>query len=188
MTAFPGLKVVVPSNAYDAKGLLLQAIQDDDPVLYFESKGLYLSKCDVPDEPYTIPFGVADMSREGDDATVVAFGNMVPVAMQAIDKLAAEGITCDLVDPRTTSPLDEEVILESVEATGRLVIVDESPPRCGLTGDIAGLVADKAFYALKAPIKQVTAPHAPVPTAAELEAAYIPTPDKVEAAIREVLA
>ena len=188
MTSFPGLKVVVPSNAYDAKGLLLQAIQDDDPVLFFEPKILYQEACEVPDEMYTIPFGEAAMPREGDDVTVVAFGQMVGKAAAAIDALEESGITCDLIDPRTTSPLDTETILESVEATGRLVVVDESPPRCGLTADIAALAADKAFHSLKSPIKQVCAPHSPTPFSPELEAAYLPSVDKITAAIREVIA
>lgn len=187
MTAIPGLKVVIPSNAYDAKGLMISAIRDDDPVLFFEHKLIYQAKAEVPDEAYTIPFGEAAMPREGDDATVVAIGQMVNVAAQAIDSLAAEGITCDLIDPRTTSPLDEETILESVAATGRLIVVDESPPRCGLTSDIAGMVADKGFSSLKAPIKQVTAPHSPVPFARELEQFYIPNAEDVAAAIRETL-
>lgn len=188
MTAFPGLKIVVPSNAYDAKGLMLQAIADDDPVLFFEPKALYQEACEVPDEMYTIPFGEASFLREGDDCTVVAFGQMVPRAAQAIDALEAEGISCDLIDPRTTSPLDTAAILESVEATGRLVVVDESPPRCGLTADIAALAADKAFRSLKGPVKQVTAPHSPTPFSPELEAAYIPDVAKIKAAIRETLA
>ena len=188
MTSFPGLKVVVPSNAYDAKGLLLQAIRDDDPVLFFEPKILYQEACEVPDEMYTIPFGEAAMPREGDDVTVVAFGQMVGKAAAAIDSLEESGITCDLIDPRTTSPLDTETILESVEATGRLVVVDESPPRCGLTADIAALAADKAFYSLKSPIKQVCAPHSPTPFSPELEAAYLPNVDKITAAIRAVTA
>lgn len=188
MTSFPGLKVVVPSNAYDAKGLLLQAIQDDDPVLFFEPKILYQVACEVPDEMYTIPFGEAAMPREGDDVTVVAFGQMVGKAAAAIDSLEKSGITCDLIDPRTTSPLDTETILESVAATGRLVVVDESPPRCGLTADIAALAADKAFHSLKSPIKQVCAPHSPTPFSPELEAAYLPNVDKIIAAIRAVTA
>jgi pyruvate/2-oxoglutarate/acetoin dehydrogenase E1 component len=188
MTSFPGLKVVVPSNAYDAKGLMLQAIKEDDPVLFFEPKALYQVACEVPDEMYTIPFGQAAMPREGDDVTVVAFGQMVGKAAAAIDSLEESGITCDLIDPRTTSPLDTETILESVRATGRLVVVDESPPRCGLTADIAGLAADKAFYSLKAPIKQVCAPHSPTPFSPELEAAYLPSADDIVAAIREVTA
>ena len=188
MTSFPGLKVVVPSNAYDAKGLLLQAIRDDDPVLFFEPKILYQVACEVPDEMYTIPFGEAAMPREGDDVTVVAFGQMVGKAAAAIDSLEESGITCDLIDPRTTSPLDTETILESVAATGRLVVVDESPPRCGLTADIAALAADKAFHSLKSPIKQVCAPHSPTPFSPELEAAYLPNADKIIAAIRAVTA
>ena len=188
MTSFPGLKIVVPSNAYDAKGLMLQAIKDDDPVLFFEPKALYQEACEVPDEMYTIPFGEAAFVREGDDCTVVAFGQMVPKAAAAIDALAAEGISCDLIDPRTTSPLDTAAILESVEATGRLVVVDESPPRCGLTADVAALAADKAFSALKGPIKQVCAPHSPTPFSPELEANYIPTADQVMAAIKETMA
>jgi pyruvate dehydrogenase E1 component beta subunit len=187
MTAVPGLKVVVPSNAYDAKGLLLTAIRDDDPVLFFEPKALYQETCEVPDEPYTIPFGEAAMPREGDDVTVVAFGQMVGRAAAAIDGLEAQGITCDLIDPRTTSPLDADTILESVEATGRLIVVDESPPRCGLTADIAALAADRAFHSLKAPIKQVCAPHTPVPFSPELEAAYLPSVEKIQATIQEVM-
>ncbi|MDG5496154.1 alpha-ketoacid dehydrogenase subunit beta [Niveispirillum sp. BGYR6] len=187
LTGIPGLKVVVPSNAYDAKGLLLTAIRDDDPVIFFEHKSLYMDECDVPDGDYTIPFGEAAMVREGEHVTVVALARMVPLAIGVVDKLAAEGISCDLIDPRTTSPLDEETILESVRATGRLVVVDESPPRCSVAADIAAMVAEKAFHHLKAPIIQVTAPHTPVPFARELEAAYLPSPEKIEAAIRKVL-
>jgi pyruvate dehydrogenase E1 component beta subunit len=187
LTGIPGLKVVVPSNAYDAKGLLLTAIRDDDPVIFFEHKSLYMDECEVPDGDYTIPFGEAAMVREGEHVTVVALARMVPLAMGVVDKLAAEGISCDLIDPRTTSPLDEETILESVRATGRLVVVDESPPRCSVAADIAAMVAEKAFHHLKAPIIQVTAPHTPVPFARELEAAYLPSPEKIEAAIRKVL-
>ena len=136
LTAVPGLKVVVPSNAYDAKGLLIQAIRDDDPVMFFEHKALYPRKGEVPDGAYTIPFGEANLLREGEHVTVVAIGRMVVFAEKAVDTLAKEGITCDLIDPRTTSPLDEETILESVENTGRLVVVDESNPRCSVAADI----------------------------------------------------
>jgi pyruvate dehydrogenase E1 component beta subunit len=188
MTSFPGLKVVIPSNAYDAKGLMLQAIREDDPVLFFEPKALYQEACEVPDEMYTIPFGEANFVREGDDVTVVAFGQMVPRAAAAIDALEADGLSCDLIDPRTSSPLDEGAILESVEATGRLVVVDEAPPRCGLTSDIAGLAASKAFHALKAPVQQVSAPHSPTPFSPELEAAYIPSVDRIKSAIQTVVA
>ncbi|MBV8854547.1 MAG: alpha-ketoacid dehydrogenase subunit beta [Sinobacteraceae bacterium] len=187
MTAVPGLKIVVPSNAYDAKGLLIQAIRDDDPVVFFEHKALYPRKSEVPEEPYALAFGQANVVREGDDATVVALGRMVPFAEKALDALAREGIRCDLIDLRTTSPLDEEVILESVTNTGRLVVVDESPPRCSIAADIAALAASHAFSSLRAPVMQVTAPHAPVPFAPALERAWVPGPQKIEAAIRQVL-
>lgn len=187
LTAVPGLKVVIPSNAYDAKGLLIQAIRDDDPVVFFEHKALYPRKGDVPEPPYTVPFGEAALVREGEHVTVVAFARMVPFAERAVDALAKEGITCDLIDPRTTSPLDEEIIIESVEGTGRLVIVDESPPRCSLAADIAATVAQKAFRALKRPIVQVTPPHTPIPFAPALERMYVPGPPRIEAAIRLAL-
>ena len=187
LTAVPGLKIVIPSNAYDAKGLLIQAIRDDDPVVFFEHKALYPRKGEVPEEAYTIPFGQANVLREGDRATVVAIGRMIPFAEKALDVLAKEGIKCDLIDPRTTSPLDEETIFESVENTGRLVIVDESPPRCSVASDIAGLAASKVFHALEAPIVLVTAPHAPIPFSPTLERAYVPSPQKIEAGIRQVL-
>lgn len=187
LTAVPGLKVVVPSNAYDAKGLMIQAIRDDDPVVFFEHKALYPRKAEVPEEAYTLAFGEANVLREGDDATVVAFGRMVPFAEKALDALAKDGVKCDLIDPRTTSPLDEEAILESVENTGRLVVVDESPPRCSLAADIAALVVSRAFDSLKAPVEQVTAPHAPIPFSPALERSWVPGPQKIEAAIRRVL-
>ena len=187
LTAVPGLKVVVPSNAYDAKGLMIQAIRDDDPVVFFEHKALYPRKSEVPEEAYTVAFGEANVLREGDDATVVAFGRMVPFAEKALDALAKDGIKCDLIDPRTTSPLDEEAILESVENTGRLVVVDESPPRCSMAADIAALAASRAFDSLQAPVEQVTAPHAPIPFSPALERSWVPGPQKIEAAIRRVL-
>jgi acetoin:2,6-dichlorophenolindophenol oxidoreductase subunit beta len=185
-TSVPGLKCVVPSNAYDAKGLLIQAIRDDDPVIFCEHKLMYDLRAEVPDEPYTIPFGEANIVRDGDDVTVVALARMVHYTMTAADELEKDGIEIELIDPRTTSPLDEDTILESVERTGRLVIVDEATPRCSIATDIAALVADKAFDALKAPIRRVTAPHTPVPFAPDLEKLYIPSPEKIAAAVREV--
>ena len=173
-TSVPGLKVVMPSNPYDAKGLLIQAIRDDDPVIFCEHKLLYAMKGDVPDEDYTIPFGEASWLRDGEDLTIIAFSAMVPKAIEAADKLAEEGIKCTVIDPRTTSPLDEESILESVEETGRVVIVDESTPRCSIASDISSIIVDKAFKALKAPIKKVTAAHSPVPFSPALEQAFIP--------------
>src|SRR6266851_2931636 len=185
-TSVPGLKCVVPSNAYDAKGLLIQAIRDDDPVIFCEHKLMYDLRAEVPDEPYTIPFGEANIVRDGDDVTVVALARMVHYAGEAAEALAKDGIEVELIDPRTTSPLDEATILESVERTGRLVIVDEATPRCSIATDIAALVADRAFAALKAPIRRVTAPHTPVPFTPSLEKLYIPSPEKIAAAVREV--
>ncbi|HEV2365634.1 MAG TPA: alpha-ketoacid dehydrogenase subunit beta [Caulobacteraceae bacterium] len=186
-TMVPGLKVVMPSNAYDAKGLLIQAIRDDDPVIYLESKTLFGSQAEVPDEPYRVPFGEANIVREGADLTIVAFGAMVRRAEQAAAELAKEGLSAEIVDPRTSSPLDEDSILESVAKTGRLVVVDESPPRCSLAADIAAMVADKGFASLKAPIRQVTCPHTPAPFAPTLEDAYLPSAARIEAAARSIL-
>ena len=186
-TSVPGLKVVMPSNPYDAKGLLIQAIRDDDPVIFCEHKLLYAMKGDVPDEDYTIPFGEASWLRDGEDLTIIAFSAMVPKAIEAADKLAEEGIKCTVIDPRTTSPLDEESILESVEETGRVVIVDESTPRCSIAADISSIIVDKAFKALKAPIKKVTAAHSPVPFSPALEQAFIPQTEGIIEVCREVL-
>jgi pyruvate/2-oxoglutarate/acetoin dehydrogenase E1 component len=188
LTAVPGLKVALPTTPADAKGLLTEAIRGDDPVMFFEHKTLFGVKGEVPDGDYRIPFGHARMAREGGDATIVAMGAMVRFAEKAADKLAADGIGCDVIDLRTTSPLDEETILDSVEATGRLIVVDESPPRCSVATDIAAMVAAKAFTSLKAPPAMVTAPHTPIPFARELERAYMPSPAKIEAAVRGVLA
>jgi pyruvate dehydrogenase E1 component beta subunit len=185
-TAIPGLKVVVPSNAYDAKGLLIQAIRDDDPVIFCEHKLMYDLKCEVPDEAYTIPFGEANIVRDGDDVTIVALARMVHYAGNAARALESDGISCEIIDPRTTSPLDEDTILESVERTGRVVVVDEATPRCNMATDIAALIAEKAFGALKAPVKRVTAPHTPVPFAPSLEKLYIPDADRIAAAVRAV--
>ena len=185
-THTPGLKVVIPSSPYDAKGLLIQSIRDDDPVIFFENKVMYDDEEEVPDEPYTIPFGEANLTREGDHVTIVAIGRMVGMANQVADKLEKGGISCTVLDPRTTSPLDSDTILECAEETGRIVVVDEANPRCNMATDISALIAENAFGALKAPIKMVTAPHTPVPFAPELEDLYIPTPEKIEAAVREV--
>ena len=187
-THVPGLKVVIPSSPYEAKGLLVQAIRDDDPVVFFEHKVMYDDEEEVPDDPYTLPFGEANLTREGDDVTIVTLGRMVKLSNEVADKLESEGIGCTVVDLRTTSPLDEDTILESVQETGRLVVVDEANPRCSIATDISALVAQNAFGALKAPIKMVTAPHTPPPFAPELEDLYIPTPDKIEVAVREVAA
>ena len=186
VTHIPGLKVVIPSCPYDAKGLLTQAIRDDDPVIFLEHKVMYDEEEDVPDESYAIPFGEANLTREGDCISIVAMGRMVQLANQAADRLEEDGISCTVLDPRTLSPLDEDSILECVEESGRLVIVDESNPRCNLATDISALVAQKAFHALKAPVQMVCPPHTPVPFAPQLEDLYLPTPEKIEAAARAI--
>jgi pyruvate dehydrogenase E1 component beta subunit len=189
-THIPGLKVVLPSSPYEAKGLMISSIRDDDPVIFLEHKALYDDTEEVPDEAYTIPFGQAKVTREGGDVTIVALGRMVKFANAVADELRAggkNGAACTVIDPRTTSPLDAKAILGSVEKTGRLVVVDEAYPRCGMAADIAGMVAQNAFRALKAPIKMVTPPHASVPFAPELEDAYLPSPAKIRAAVMETV-
>lgn len=186
-THIPGLKVVCPSSPYDAKGLLIQAIRDNDPVIFCEHKLLYSMQGDVPEELYTVPFGEANYLRDGDDITLVTYGRMVHLAMEAANNLARQGIDCEVLDLRTTSPLDEDSILESVEKTGRLVVIDEANPRCSLATDISALVAQKAFAALKGPIEMVTAPHTPVPFSDALEDLYIPDAANIEAAVRKVM-
>ncbi len=186
-THIPGLKVVVPSNPYDAKGLMIASIRDDDPVIFFENKVLYAVEGDVPEEPYAIPLGEAEYVREGDDVTIVAIGRMVGMAEQAAEALSDEGIECEIVDPRTTSPLDEETIYESVENTGRLVVVDESYPRCNMATDISALVAQNCFDDLKAAPKMVTAPHTPPPFSPTLEDLFVPDPGRIVEAVKETV-
>ena len=187
LSAIPGLKVCVPSTPADAKGMLATAIRDDDPVIFFEHKALYSRKGEVPEGEHLVPFGEAALLREGRDATVVAIARMTNFALKAVDKLAEEGITCDLIDMRTTSPIDEETILESLSQTGRLVVVDESNPICSIASEGASLAATKGFHDLMAPVQKVTAPHTPVPFARELERMYVPSPSDIEAAVRAVL-
>ena len=182
----PGLKVVLPTTPYEAKGLLIQAIRDNDPVIFMEHKALYAMKGEVPEEAYTIPFGQANVVRAGKDVTIVALGRMVHMASQAATALAKSGIECEIIDPRTISPLDEGTIIKSVEKTGRLVVVDESHPRASMAGDISSIVAQAAFASLKGPIKLVTAPHTPVPFSDALEDLYIPNAAKIEAATRSL--
>lgn len=186
-THVPGLKVAAPSNPYDAKGLLIQAIRDDDPVIFAEHKMLYDVTGEVPEEGYAIPFGEANVVREGGDVTIVAIGRMVGTALQAAEELAGGGVEAEVVDPRTTSPLDLDTILESVENTGRLVVVDESNPRCSLASDIGASVAQEAFGALRAPIQLVTGPHTPVPFADSLEDLFIPDAAKVAGAVKTAM-
>ncbi len=184
---FAGLKVVVPSGPYDAKGLLISAIRDDDPVIFCEHKALYEMVEDVPDEPYTIPFGEANFIRSGGDVTIVAMSSMVHVATKAATELARQGIECEILDPRTSSPLDTESILESVEETGRLVIIDESGPRFGMASEVAAVVAEEGFALLKAPIIKVTPPFVPIPAAPNLEQLYIPDVAQLIVAVNKVM-
>ena len=185
-THIPGLKCVVPSTPYDAKGLLIQSIRDNDPVIFFEHKHMYALEGEVPEESYVVPFGEANIMREGDDVTIVALGQMVHMATEVADSVGRDGIECEVIDLRTTSPLDDETILESVENTGRVVVVDEATPRCSIATDISALIAQSAFGALKAPVRMVTAPHVPVPFSDTLEDLYKPDAAKIEAAVREV--
>jgi acetoin:2,6-dichlorophenolindophenol oxidoreductase subunit beta len=185
-THLPGLKVVLPSSPYEAKGLLIQSIRDDDPVIFCEHKAMYDVTGDVPEESYTIPFGEANIVREGDDVTVVALGRMVSFAQQAAVELESSGVSAEVIDPRTVSPLDMDTILESVEKTGRLVVVDEASPRCNLATDISAQVVSEAFGDLKAPIKMVSPPHVPVPFAQPLEDLYIPSAQDIVNAAKTV--
>jgi acetoin:2,6-dichlorophenolindophenol oxidoreductase subunit beta len=186
-THMPGIKTVIPSTPADAKGLLAAAIRDDDLVICFENKMLYAMSGEVPEGEYVIPLGKADIKREGTDVTIVAISRMVHQALTAADALQAEGISAEIVDPRTLSPLDEETILDSVAKTHRLVIVDEDNPRCSAATDIAALVADKGFSELDAPIKRVTAPHTPVPFSPPLEQFYVPSPERIVATVQEMM-
>ena len=186
-THIPGLKVVTPATPYDAKGLLIQAIRDNDPVIFCEHKMLYTLEGEVPEEAYTIPFGEANITREGDDVTIVTLGRMVHVAHEAADTLAKDSISCEVVDLRTTSPMDTDTIIESVENTGRLVVLDEASPRCSIATDVSALVCQEAFDSLKAPIRMVTPPHVPVPFADNLEDLYIPDAAQVQQAVRIVM-
>jgi pyruvate dehydrogenase E1 component beta subunit len=181
-THIPGLKTVVPATPYDAKGLLISSIRDDDPVIFFEDITLGGMKGPVPEEPYTIPLGKADIKRPGGDVTIVAIGKMVHRALKAAEELQQQGKSAEVIDPRTLSPFDDETVLESVKKTGRLVIVDESHPRCSMASDIAALVADKGFDYLNGPIKTVTAPHTPVPFSPPLEDYYLPNAEKIREA------
>ncbi len=183
----PGIKVVVPSNPYDAKGLLLEAIDDDDPVIFFEHKAMYDDTSEVPSETYSIPFGEAAIKRQGSDVTIVALGRMVGFAETAAAQLADDGISCTVVDPRTISPLDKSTILNCLSETGRLVVVDEGHPRCGFASDIAGIVAEQGFADLRAPVLTVTAPHTPVPFAPNLEAEYLPSAADIVATVRSIV-
>lgn len=184
----PGLKVVVPSTPYDAKGLLKTAIRDNNTVMFLEQKRLYNTKGMVPDEDYTIPFGVADTKREGRDVSIITYGRMVQMSLQAAEKLEKEGVSVEVIDLRTLVPLDKEAIIASARKTHRVVIVHEAVKFGGFGGELAGTIVDSdAFYYLDAPIKRVGALYCPVPFNPILETNTFPTPETIEAAVREVL-
>lgn len=183
----PGLKVVMPSTPYDAKGLLIEAIRDDNPVVFLEHKMLYAMEGEVPEGAYTIPFGKADIKREGKDVTVVATANMVHTALGAAEKLAADGISIEVVDPRTLYPLDMETIIASVKKTHRLVILHEEVKFAGSGAEIAAQVAEDGFDYLDAPILRVAAPFCPVPFSPPLEKAYIPSEQQLIDAVKKVM-
>lgn len=177
--SIPGVKVVVPSNPYDAKGLLNAAIEDDNIIIFFEDKTLYGLKDDVPEEYYTVEIGKAKVKKEGSDLTIVTIGKMLYVALEVAEKLEKEGVSVEVIDLVTAAPWDQETIVKSVQKTGRLIIIDEANPHNNTATDIASVIADKAFDYLDGPIKCVCAPNTPVPFAANLEQLYIPDAAKV---------
>jgi pyruvate dehydrogenase E1 component beta subunit len=183
----PGLKVVMPSTPYDAKGLLISAIRDDNPVVFLEHKMLYGTQGEVPEESYAIQLGKADIKREGKDITVVATSMMVGRALSAAEKLAGNGISLEVVDPRTLSPLDEQTILNSVKKTHRLLIVHEEVKFAGSGAEIAAMVAEKAFDYLDAPIVRIGAPFTPVPFSPPLEQEFIPSEEKIIQAAKKMM-
>ena len=182
----PGLKVLVPASASDAKGLLRQAVDSDDPVLIFESVPLWGSKEEVDEAEYRIPFGVARVRREGTDVTVVGISGSVPQAVKAAEALAEQGISAEVIDPRTLVPLDTKTIVESVRKTGRLVIAEPAHRTCGAAAEISAIVSEQAFDALRAPIKRVTAPDMQIPFSPALESGFYPTAEKIVAAVRTI--
>jgi len=184
----PGLKIVVPSTPADAKGLLKTAIRDQDPVIFFEHRGLYNMKGQVPVEEYVTPFGVADVKRKGKDVTIVAISAMVHRALEAAELLQKnDNISAEVIDPRTLVPLDEKTILDSVARTGRLIVVDEDYERCGMASEIAAIVASRAFGSLRAPIKTIATPTVPIPYSKELERTLLPDAAKISEAARQVV-
>jgi pyruvate dehydrogenase E1 component beta subunit len=175
----PGLKVAVPSTPYDAKGLLKSAIRDDNPIVFFEDKMMYQLKGPVPEEEYTIPFGVADLKRVGTDITLVATSSMVHVALSAAKQLEKSGISAEVVDVRTTVPLDKKTLIDSARKTTRAIVVDEGYESYGVTAEIVSVIADGAFYYLDAPVKRIGAMDVPVPFSPVLEDQTVPTPERV---------
>jgi len=183
----PGLKVIVPSNPYDAKGLLKSAIRDNDPVIFMESEQMYGDKMEIPEEEYYIPIGKADIKKEGKDVTLVSFGKILKLAMQAAADLEQEGISVEVIDLRTIRPLDYDTVLNSVKKTNRLVILEEAWPFGSVASEITYMVQQKAFDYLDAPIKRITTPDAPAPYSAALFAEWFPKLEKVKAEIKNAL-
>src|SRR5215471_1828322 len=182
----PGLKVVLPSTPYDAKGLLKTAIRDDNPVIFLEDKMMYKQKGAVPEEEYTVPLGIADVKRGGEDITLVATSSMVQVALGAAVLLEKEGISAEVVDPRTTWPLDEKTIIDSVKKTSRVIVMDEGYGRYGVAAELAAVIAEGAFYDLDAPVKRMGAMHVPIPFSPPLEDVTVPTEDSIFKAAKEM--
>lgn len=183
----PGLKVVVPSNPYDAKGLLKSAIQDNDPVLFMESEQMYGDKMEIPEEEYYLPIGKADIKREGTDVTLVTFGKITKLALQAAEELAGENISVEVVDLRTIRPLDYDTVINSIKKTNRMVILEEAWPFGSVASEITYMVQQKAFDYLDAPIKRITTPDAPAPYSSALFAEWFPKVEKVKEEIKKVL-
>jgi acetoin:2,6-dichlorophenolindophenol oxidoreductase subunit beta len=183
----PGIKVAMPSSAYEAKGLMKTAIRDNNPVVIFEDKLMYQEKAQVPDEEYLIPFGTAGVLREGSDVTLIATSSMVQVGSKAADILAAEQISAELIDPRTIVPLDENTLLKSAQKTSRVIIVDEGHQSFGVTAELASRINEKAFYHLDAPVQRMGAMDVPVPFSPILEDLTVPTPDRVAARARALV-
>jgi pyruvate dehydrogenase E1 component beta subunit len=183
----PGLKLVMPATPYDVKGLLKTAIRDNDPVVFIEHKTLYLNKGPVPEEEYSIPFGVADIKREGGDVTIFAYSAMLLKALAAAEELAKEGISCEVIDPRTLVPLDTQTLINSVKKTNRLVIVSEAVERGSIASDILAIINDKAFDYLDAPVKRVCGLNTAIPYNSKLEKACIPTKESIIEAVKEIV-
>jgi pyruvate dehydrogenase E1 component beta subunit len=175
----PGLKVVLPATPYDAKGLLKTAIRDDNPVVFFEDKMMFAKKGPVPEGEYTLPFGVADVKRAGDDVTIVATSSMVYVALEAAERLAEEGVSAEVVDPRTLVPLDRATLVASAKSTGRVIVVDEGHRSFGASAELAAVIAEGAFWELEAPVTRLAAMDVPIPFSPVLEDLTVPTPERL---------
>jgi pyruvate dehydrogenase E1 component beta subunit len=182
---YPGLVVMTPATVEDAYSMLLEAVAIDDPVIFCEHKNLYGAEVDVPAESYAIPFGEANVVRDGKHATIVTYGMMVHRAMEAAATLAKQGIECEVIDLRTLSPIDWDTVIDSAERTGHVVCVDEAHPRCSIAADVSAMVTQECFKALKGPIQMVTAPHTPVPFSPVLEDLYIPSADAIAKAVKK---